>query len=148
MPVQISKLWSTSESFLEMSKAITPILYYTAFTLGVQYMVPVLLQATKRIFASSALSILTLVLPVPIFSTILYFTGDGKANPRRIFFTYTCNDMYSFVVCILFFIKPFKKIVVAIKTGVVEGSEEEEKPEEEEESVENMDQQERPADEI
>lgn len=146
MPVQISLLWSNNETFLMMSKGITPILYYTAFTLGIQYMVPVVLQASKRIFASSALSILTLVLPVPVFSTILYFTGDGKTNPRRIFYTYTCNDLYSFIVCWIFFIAPLKRMYVAIKHP--ETLEEKEKEEEEESLSENMEEQDRPADEV
>lgn len=149
VPVQISKLWSQSESFLEMSKKITPILYFTAFTLGMQYMVPVVLQASKKIFASSTLSVLTLVLPVPIFSTILYFTGDGKMNPQRIFYTYTCNDSYSFIVCTLFFISPLKKMIKAMKTGSFEDEEDlKNEIDNEEESVENMDEQERPATEI
>ncbi|EAY13432.1 hypothetical protein TVAG_206000 [Trichomonas vaginalis G3] len=154
MPVQISLLWSDNETFLEMSKGITPILYYTAFTLGVQYMVPVLLQATKKIMASSVLSVLTLVLPVPVFSTFLYFTGDGKRNPKRIFYAYTCNDLYSLIVCILFAIKPIRMMYKAIKHGIMEEDEEkksEKPPSEDNLSIDNtdsMDEQDRAADEL
>ena len=154
MPVQISLLWSDNETFLEMSKGITPILYYTAFTLGVQYMVPVLLQATKKIIASSVLSVLTLVLPVPVFSTFLYFTGDGKRNPKRIFYAYTCNDLYSLIVCILFAIKPIRMMYKAIKHGIMEEDEEkksEKPPSEDNLSIDNtdsMDEQDRAADEL
>lgn len=122
MPVQISLLWSSNDSFLKLSEVTTPIMYYTSFTLGIQYIIPVVLQAMKKIFAASLLSVLTLILPVPIFSTLLYFTGDGRSNPQRIFYAYTANDLYSFVVCMLFFIKPFIILKKASQDGFVDES--------------------------
>ena len=70
-------------------------------------------------------------------------------NPQRIFYTYTCNDSYSFIVCTLFFISPLKKMIKAMKTGSFEDEEDlKNEIDNEEESVENMDEQERPATEI
>lgn len=106
LPKQISSIWSTDPEFLYWAKKIVPVTYYSAPFFSMQYIAPTVLQSMKRVLPSTLLSILTLLLPIPVFSTILYFTN--KNSPKRILYTYTLNDSYSFVVSIFFLIKPMK----------------------------------------
>lgn len=110
-PRQIVSFWSTDKHFQDIAVQIVPVLFYTALTLGIQYVVPCALQSMLRVFLSTTLSVLTLLLPMPVFSTILYFTGDGKKNPRRMMFTYTFNDVYAVILCFLFAVVPIYKLL-------------------------------------
>lgn len=107
-PTQIASLWSKEASFLAIAKKMLPIQYYSTVTLGLQYLLPPLLQSVKCVLAATLESLITLLLPLPVFSSILYFTN--KKDPIRIMFTYTLNDSFSVIVCFFFMILPFRKL--------------------------------------
>jgi Na+-driven multidrug efflux pump len=109
-PRTISKPWTEDPSILDVSENMLPIMFYTSFTLGLQYIAPAALQALKKVKRATILCFVTLLIPMPLFSTILYFTGDGKTNPARIFYTYTCNDMFAVLCCGIFIAVPIYKI--------------------------------------
>ncbi|OHS95112.1 MatE family protein [Tritrichomonas foetus] len=106
LPSQIASIWSTEPDFIYWSKRLVPITFYSSVCFSSNYIAPTVLQAMKRVMASTLLSFLTLLLPIPVFSTILYFTK--KDDPGRILYTYTMNDVYSFIVSLIFLIKPMK----------------------------------------
>ena len=109
-PRIVSSPWTTEPEILDVAEKMLPILFYTSSTLGLQYIAPASLQALRKVKTASILCFLTLLLPMPLFSTILYFTGDGKTNPSRIFYTYTCNDIFSVFCCGAFVLMPIYKI--------------------------------------
>jgi Na+-driven multidrug efflux pump len=112
-PVQVGKIWDDEESFIYWIKEIVPKIFYTSVTAGFQYMCPVILQAMQKVVASTVLSFVTLLLPFPVFSTILYFTD--KKNPARLFWCYPMNDVFSVIVDSLFLIAPFRTMWNAVR---------------------------------
>ncbi|KAK8885061.1 hypothetical protein M9Y10_044190 [Tritrichomonas musculus] len=122
LPKQISSIWSKDPDFLYWAKKLVPVTYYSAPFFSMQYIAPTVLQSMKRVLPSTLLSILTLLLPIPVFSSILYFTN--KNSPKRILFTYTLNDAYSCVVSIFFLIKPMKLLCNSEKSNSGEFSRE------------------------
>jgi hypothetical protein len=92
------------------------------------------LQALHLAGLASALALITSLVPFPLFSAILYFTG--KNDPARIMWTYVMSDAFSTIVTTLFLIKPAKMLKEspeegeeksALKMGLIDG---EEKPSE------------------
>jgi Na+-driven multidrug efflux pump len=112
-PAQISRLWDSDPEFLDWASRLIPKAFYTAVFIACQYTAPALLQAMQRVLASSFLSIVTFLLPLPIFSTVLYFTD--KRNPERVLWAYVINDVWSFIACVLFLTRPLKELLAAPK---------------------------------
>jgi len=110
-PRKIAKIWSSDPHYLNWAEKTIPVMFYCAPFFAIQYIIPAVLQGMKKVFSSTALSILTLLIPLPVFSSLLYFTN--KRDPIRIIYTFTCNDIYSFIMCILFSIIPFKELWIA-----------------------------------
>ena len=113
-PRNIAKIWSNDLNYLNWAEKTIPVMFYCAPFFAIQYIIPAVLQGMKRVLSSTLLSILTLLIPLPLFSSLLYFTK--KNDPIRIIYTFTCNDIYSFIMCILFSIKPFKTLWEAEKS--------------------------------
>jgi len=116
-PRKISQFWSSNPEFLSISEKMLPILFYAASTLGFQYIVPAVLQATMRVFLASILSIITMMIPLPLFSTYLYYSGDGKHNPVRVMFTYVMNDLFSLIMDILFILIPLRSLTSTVSSS-------------------------------
>lgn len=115
LPKQIASIWSDDPEFLKWAKKLVPITYYSSPFFSMQYIAPTVLQSMKRVLSSTMLSILTLLLPIPVFSSILYFTD--RNDPGRILYTYTLNDAYSFLVSVLFLVKPMKLLCNSEKSN-------------------------------
>ena len=137
-PHKICLIWSRDEEFVYWARRMVPKVFYTTLLIGYQYTTPCLLQAMQRVLASALLSILTLLLPMPVFSSILYFTD--KTDPARVLWTYALNDGFSAIACSLFLISPGKLLWRApldsslkLVNGRIEESPAEEEQEEEQE---------------
>ena len=113
IPEKLAQIWSKDPYFLEWVKAMVPKVFYTTIFIAYQYTAPAILQAMQRVLASTLLSVLTLLLPLPVFSSILYFTD--KTNPARIMWTYALNDTFSAVACTFFLIAPGRLVWKAPK---------------------------------
>ena len=100
---KFSSIWSKDRDFLKWCNLLIPKVFYAAALFPIQYTVPALLQGMQKMVRSSVLAVVTALLPIPLFSTILYFTD--KKNPDRIMWTYTISDVFASVVC-SFFIAP------------------------------------------
>ena len=92
----------SSHVFSKCAKDISAVWFYTCVLGMIQYVTAVDLQATMNVGASVILSILVYLLPTPVFSTILYFTK--KTDPIRLVYTFVCDDVFSFAVCVFFVI--------------------------------------------
>ena len=106
IPHKLALIWDTETNFVSWCVKTVPKVFYMCVCLAIQYTCPAVLQAMNRVAAANSVSVLTLLLPLPIFSSILYFTK--KDDPERIMWTYPLNDIYSGIMCVLFLIKPGK----------------------------------------
>ena len=113
IPDKIALIWSSDPVFVDWVKRMVPKVFYTTIVMAIQYTAPAILQAMVMVLQSTLLSVITLLLPLPMFSSILYFTD--KTNPERIIWTYALNDAFSLVVCILFLIPPGRLTLKAPK---------------------------------
>lgn len=113
IPDKIALIWNDDPDFVEWAGKMVPKVFYVTIFIAYQYTAPAVLQAMQRVKASTALSVLTLLLPMPIFSSILFFTN--KTDPERILWTYALNDTFSAFACSFFLIEPAKVIKKAPK---------------------------------
>ena len=97
-PKAVGRIWSTSDDFLYWAGEILPVCFYTIMLCSMKFIMISFLQATQRNFLASVTSISTELLPLPIFACIFHYTGN-KDSPKRIFYSYVCNDIFSFLVC-------------------------------------------------
>lgn len=107
-PSQVASLWNKDPEFLYWSKKMIPKVYYACVFIAIQYMVPGLLQSLQLVFDATVLSFITLLIPYPIFSTVLYLTN--KKDPARVLYTYCLSDCFSCVVCTIYTIRPFRML--------------------------------------
>lgn len=131
IPGQVASMWDSDPEFIKWARAMLPKAFYTAPCVVFQYMVPALLQAMQRVWASSTVSIITMLLPMPIFSSIMYFTG--KEDPARMLWSYTLNDSWSLLASAVFVIAPLRALWKAPKDGEIDA---EEQPGQEEDEAE------------
>lgn len=96
-PRQIASIWSKDPSFLDNCQSMIPIVFLLSPLYPIQYTVPALLQGMQRVLLSTILAFLTEMLPLPIFSSILYFTD--KNNPARMMWSYALTNIFSFLAC-------------------------------------------------
>lgn len=112
---KISLIWSHDSDFLKWCDLLIPKVFYAAALFPIQYTVPALLQGMQKMARSSLLAVITALLPIPFFSTILYFTD--KKNPERIMWTYTISDIFASVVCTIFILPDILKLLKEPKDG-------------------------------
>ena len=107
-PDKIASIWNNDPTFLYWAKKMIPRVFYACPFIPIQYMVPGLLQSMQMVLDATILSIVTLLIPYPLFSSILYFTND--TDPARVFYTYAIADCFSFIVCSILIAKAFRKL--------------------------------------
>jgi Na+-driven multidrug efflux pump len=108
-PTELGKIWSHSDSFLGWVRKLLPNAFLGVFLCPTPYIAIGFLNAVNQPLFSSILSIATNLLPLPIFSSILYFT-DGH-DPARLAYSYAIRDAFSFVMSIVVVAYPFYQIV-------------------------------------
>ena len=95
----IAKIWLKDEKFLNIAEKFFKNCFFTIVLIMFKFASITALQASKKIVISIIVSIITLLIPIPIFSTILYVTD--KDNPTRLVFAFPLTDALSFVVCFI-----------------------------------------------
>jgi Na+-driven multidrug efflux pump len=110
-PGEVALIWSSDKSFATWCSESLPKAFYSSPLVGYHYTGSALLQALHFVGRASLLGVFTMLLPWPIFSSILYFTG--KSDPARIFWIYVLNDVFATIVTSLFLIKPIRMLLAA-----------------------------------
>ena len=95
-PRQIATLYGNDERFLYYAEKTMIYSFCTTFINMGQFTIVVCLVATKMVTLSIITSCLTLLVPIPLFSTIFYFTD--KANPIRLHLSFIARDVWAFVI--------------------------------------------------
>lgn len=97
---EFAKLWLNEEEFLYWAKRILQSCLYGVVLAMFRFVSATTFQATKKVLAATIQSVLTLLVPIPIFSSIMYFTD--KHNPSRLVLAFPISEAFSVVVCLLF----------------------------------------------
>ena len=95
-PRQVAKLYGKDDKFLYYAEKTMIYSFCTTFINMGQFTIVVCLVATKMVTLSIVTSCLTLLIPIPVFSTALYLTG--KDNPIRLHLAFVGRDIWAFVV--------------------------------------------------
>ncbi|KAK8883011.1 hypothetical protein M9Y10_045659 [Tritrichomonas musculus] len=95
----IAKIWLKDEEFLNLAERFFKNGFYSIFLAMTKFTSITTLQACKKVVISIIQSIITLLIPIPLFSTILYLTD--KKNPARLLFAFIMTDCLSFLICFI-----------------------------------------------
>ncbi|OHT16772.1 MatE family protein [Tritrichomonas foetus] len=95
-PRQLASLYGKDERFLHYAEKTMIYSFCTTFINMGQFTIVVCLVATKMVTLSIITSCLTLLVPIPLFSTIFYFTD--KANPIRLHLSFVARDVWAFII--------------------------------------------------
>ena len=116
-PDKVARIWFKDPEFLEWSKKMLPKTYYLAILLPLQHMAIGFIQSMQKDKLASILSFISYLLPLPIFSSILYFTK--KNDPARLFYSYPAMDFFASLLCIFFIIPPIRKMLKEPKDEIL-----------------------------
>jgi Na+-driven multidrug efflux pump len=108
-PGKVALIWDSDAGFVRWCQDFFPRAFYGSILVGYQYMAASLMQSLHFLLRASLHSVLTDLLPWPVFASIMYYTG--KSDPARLMWIYLMSDVYSAVVTTLFLITPFKMLL-------------------------------------
>ena len=109
LPRQLGMIWSSKDNFLSWVERILPRSFMVIVLCPIPYISIAFLQAVNRPLFASILSILTSLVPLPVFSSIMYFTD--RTDPVRLFWAYVMRDVFSLVVSIAIVAYPFVDVI-------------------------------------
>lgn len=95
----LAKIWVKEKEFLDMTEKFFENGFYCIVLAMFKLVSITTLQSCKKIVVSIIQSILTLLIPIPLFSTILYLTD--KKNPPRLLFSFLITDLLAFVITVI-----------------------------------------------
>lgn len=119
----IGGIWLKEEKFRYWSHKLLSNSLYTIPTAMIRFVSCTALQATTQVFHATLQSVITMLIPIPVFSTIMFFAFDK--DPVKIIQAFLINDGWGFVVCSIFFIARLRFIFKAEPTDTGERDEEE-----------------------
>lgn len=99
IPYHIAKIWGKSEGYLKVCPKMLRIGFVSCFANQTILTTAAILQAMKMVGLSILASILTMVVPIPIFSFILYFTK--KNDPIRMLYSFIGHDAWAVLFSII-----------------------------------------------
>ena len=99
IPKQIARIWGKSEKYLEVAPKMLRIGFASCFANQIILTTAATLQAMKMVILSIVTSVLTMLIPIPIFSFILYYTK--KNDPVRMLFSFIGHDLWAVLITII-----------------------------------------------
>lgn len=96
---QIASIWGKDKSFLKTTSKMLRLGFATVILNPLTFITTATLQALKKVLISVIVSCLTLLIPIPVFSLILYYTN--KNDPVRLFFAYIGHDLWAFCIIMI-----------------------------------------------
>lgn len=106
LPKQIASIWGSSDSYIDISTQMLRIGFASCFANQFILTTSASLQAMKMVTLSIFTSILTMLIPIPIFSVALYYTK--KDDPIRLIFAFIGHDVWAVLVSVLVVIFKFR----------------------------------------
>ena len=105
LPKVISLMFSTNPRYLEYAEQFVRNSNIVAFLAPVALIIQALLQALQLGNKATIISISTQLLPLPIFSAVMYFTD--KHNPGKLLYAYPIQQALGLLISVPLGIKPF-----------------------------------------
>ena len=96
---QIAKVMIDDEAFIETTAEFLLIGTITMPLAMFNYVGTAILQTCKEVIVSMVLAAVTQLLPLPIFSMIIYY-ADPTKKPVNILLSFVGNDVFSTIVCL------------------------------------------------
>lgn len=113
IPRLIASLWSRDETYLYWAAKIFPIVFYTESLVSAQYVLPVFLQSLTKAKLAAAFNFASLLIPLPIISTILHYINPD--DPVFLMWTYVINSIIGTILVVVFGWIPFKELLSRIR---------------------------------
>jgi len=104
-----ASIFSTSKGYLDWSEVILRNSTLFAFLTPIPVLIQALLQAQQLGGKATTLSLLTQLIPIPIFSIIMYYSD--KTNPGRIFYAYAAQQILGVIFSIPFGYTRFFQVI-------------------------------------
>jgi Na+-driven multidrug efflux pump len=118
----LGSIWSDGDDFLNWVSELLPHANYCVFLSPIPLIAANFLTAIDRPGYAAVLSIATQLLPLPIFSSILYFTD--QQNPGRLTYSYSISDGFAALLAIILVAKPLYDTVGKAKDQAVKPADE------------------------
>ncbi|OHS99641.1 MatE family protein [Tritrichomonas foetus] len=113
MPRIIASIWGSDEKFLDIAEKVLILCFASCFLNQIILTTTATLQAMKNVTLSIITSVLTMMIPVPLFGFILYMTN--KKDPIRLIFAYICQDVWSITVVLIIIFWKLRFIFTSVK---------------------------------
>lgn len=102
IPKQIASIWGKGEGYLKIAPKMLRISFMSCFANQIILSTAAILQAMKMVILSIVTSILTMLIPIPVFGFILYYTK--KNDPVRMIYSFIGHDLWAVLVSIIIII--------------------------------------------
>jgi Na+-driven multidrug efflux pump len=132
IPKQIARIWGSNPEFLDICGTMLFRGFITCWLNQSQMTLTTVFQSMKKVVLSVVASILMLMVPLPLFATILYQTD--RDNPTRLLYGYVGSDLWGLVIVVVLCVWKLR-FLVNVKDGEAEEEVEVEIAEDEEEIV-------------
>ncbi|OHS97894.1 MatE family protein [Tritrichomonas foetus] len=109
IPRIICLAFSSTEGYLEWGEVIVRRATLCAFALPVSIIVTAVLQSQQKGNLATVLSFLTQLCPIPLFSTILFFTA--KHDVARLMYCYPLSNVFSCLISLPFLYFAIRKLL-------------------------------------
>lgn len=119
---RIGSIWLKEDRFKYWSDKLLSNCLYTVPIAMIRFVSVTALQATTQVVPATVQSVLTMLIPLPVFSTVMYFTFGH--DPVKLVQSFLISDGWDFVICSIFIAVRLKFIFTADKTDSGEIGEE------------------------
>lgn len=103
------RLYTDKEDLIIVTGKMIFTSYLATALMGLPYVTESTLISLELTGRCMLLSILAELVPVPLFSTLIFFSMKEK-NIVTLFYMYTCNDAFAGLISLAFLIEPFIKL--------------------------------------
>lgn len=115
IPRQFASIWGNDKSYLDTTAKMLRNSFASCFANQIILTTSAALQAMKMVALSIITSVLTMLIPLPVFSLILYYTK--KDDPERMIFAFIGHDLWALLVSVIVIIAKFRFLWKAPKDG-------------------------------
>lgn len=97
--IQIARIWGNGEGYLKVAPKMLRIGFLSCFANQIILTTAAILQAMKMVILLIIISVLKMLIPIPIFGFILYYTY--KNDPIRMLYSFIGHDAWAVLISII-----------------------------------------------
>jgi len=114
----ICSIWLSNALTIEWAAKFLRIGVCTLVLFHSQYATSVALQSAKKLKHSAIFSVITQLITVPFFATLIFYFDQSK-KAMNLMFAYIMNDVFSFILTIFYIIYPLRTIITSEKSETI-----------------------------